>query len=164
MIVAACAGLAVHIALAQAELRPLPPLMRALSDEVGALSRDQGAKLSRALQEILDEDGIRMVVVIAESVGPEPIEDYAQRLSRRWARDRGIDPTRAIFIIVAVKDRDMVVMPGRALGLEAALSRPEFGRDLAPLFREQRYFEALMTLTDRVHGVIHSAATGRPAQ
>ena len=136
--------------------------MRALSDEVGALSRDQGAKLSRALQEILDEDDIRMVVVIAQSVGPEPMEDYAERLSRRWARDRGIDPTRAIFVIVAVRDRDMVVMPGRALGLEAALSRPEIGRDLAPLFREQRYFEALMTLTDRVHSVIHSAPTGRP--
>jgi uncharacterized membrane protein YgcG len=79
---------------------------------------------------------------------------------QRWAQERGNDPTRAIFMIVAVNDRKMVVMPARALGLEYPLARREIADDLPPLFRERRYYDALMTLTERVHLVIHQSGTG----
>jgi len=95
------------------------------------------------------------VLVIAETTRPEPIKDYADRLSQRWAQDRGIDPTRAIFMIVSIKDREMMVLPGRNLGLETALADPALGRGLPPLFRERRYYDALLMLTNRVHHVIH---------
>ena len=136
-------------------LRDLPPIMRTVSDEVGALTDDEGKVLSSALQHILDEDGIRVVLVIAETTRPEPIKDYADRLSRRWAQDRGIDPARAIFMVVSVNDREMMVLPGRNLGLEVALADPALGQGLPPLFRERRYYDALMTLTNRVHHLIH---------
>ena len=151
---AICAVFMIGTAWAQA-LRDLPPLMHTVSDEIGALSSDEGTRLSSALQQILDEDGIRVVLVIAETTQPESIKDYAERLSRRWATNRGIDPTRAIFMIVAVNDRQMMVLPGRSLGIESALSDPRVTLDLPPLFRERRYYAALMTLTERVHHVIH---------
>ena len=113
------------IIAAQPHRRPLPPLTRTVSDEVGVLSVAEGRKLASELDGIVDEHGIRVVLVIAETVQPEPIEDYVERLSRRWARDRGIDATRAIFILLVVNDRELVVMPGRNLGLESALAAPE---------------------------------------
>lgn len=145
---------------AQQVQRPLPPLMRTLSDEVGVLSVAEGRRLSRDLEGILEEDGIRIVLVIAETVQPGSIEDYAERLSQRWAKDRGIDPTRAIFIILAVEDRELVVMPGRALGLESELRAPEITDGLPPLFRQERYYDALMMLTERVHKVVHKHGAG----
>lgn len=41
-----------------------------------------------------------MVLVIAETVRPENMDEYVERLSRRWAIGRGIDRTRAIFIML----------------------------------------------------------------
>lgn len=142
--------------------RPLPPVMRTLSDEVGVLSVEEGRKLAGELEGILKEDGIRVVLVIAETVRPEPIEDYARRLSQRWASTRGVDPARAIFMIVAVSDREMVVMPGSDLELEARLARSDVTNGLPPLFRQGRYYEALMSLTERLHGVIHERASLAP--
>jgi uncharacterized membrane protein YgcG len=153
--IALSAALAVFAALAQSRPRDLPPLMRTVSDEVGVLTADEGLKLARVLEHIREEDGIRVVLVIAKTVQPGLIEDYVERLSRRWAADGAIDPTRAIFVVVAVEDRELVVMPGRALSIESALSSPDVTRELAPLFRARRYFEALMTLAERVHEVVH---------
>lgn len=156
--VAVLATLAGVAASAQPGLRELPPLMRTVSDEVGVLSVDEGLHLSRALEEILDEDGIRVVLVIAETIEPESMHEYAGRLARRWAADRAVDPARAIFIVVAVNERKLGLVPGPLLEPKPALIQPDVVRDLAPLLREQRYYEALMTLAQRVHKVVHRHA------
>lgn len=145
---------------AQPGLRPLPPLMRTVSDEAGVLSIAQGRKLALELESILDQDGIRVVLVIAETVQPGTIEDYAERLSQRWARDRAIDPSRAIFIILSIDERELVVMPGRSLGLESAFAAAKIEHGLAPLFLQRRYYDALHLLAERVQAVIrtHGAA------
>ena len=141
-------------AWAQWALRPLPPLLRTVSDEVGILSDEEGAKLSAALQEILEQTSVRTVMVIAETTRPESIPDYAERLARRWLQERGVDPTRTIFVIVSLKDREMQVMPGRALGLDQAMHREDPTILVAPLFREERYFEGLMVLMARIREII----------
>lgn len=140
-------GLHLSAVAAQTTLQPLPPLLRTLSDEVGVLSVDEGLKLSRSMEAVLDETGVRVVMVIAETTKPEAVKDYAERLAQRWKRERGIDPERSIFVVVAVQDREMRVMPGKALeSVDRELSRPGAYGDLAPLFRTGRYFEALMSL------------------
>ena len=146
-------------AFAQQELRPLPPLLRSVSDEVGALSAEQGEKLSVALYDILRKAGVRMVLVFAETTRPELLEDYAERLAQRWARDRAIDPTRTIFVIVAINDREMRVMPGRALGLSEALYQSGSTVDLDEHFRDGRFFDGLMLLTARIRKLIESRPT-----
>ena len=146
---------------AQLDPRPLPPVMRTVSDEVGILSVAEGRKLASELEGILDEDGIRVVLVIAETVQPEKIEDYVERLSQRWASQRGIDPTRSIFIVLALNDRELVVMPGRNLGLESALASPEITAGVPPLFREKRFYDGLMMVAARVHRVIHHHGAAR---
>ena len=153
-LIAICAGSFLATGWTQPELRPLPPLLRSVSDEVGALSDAQGKDLSKSLQDIFESTSVRVIVVITETPKPEPIADYAERLARRWTLERAIDPTQSIFVIVSVDDREMQVLPGRALRRDAELTDPLIARGLAPLFRERRYFEGLIKLTERLRGIL----------
>ena len=95
------------------ELRPLPPLLRTLSDEVGVMSIEEGRKLSRSLEQTLDGTGMRV----------------------------------------------MQVMPGKALpDIERELERAGTLRQLAPLFRAGRYFEALMKLNGEIERLLSRPA------
>ena len=137
-------------ALAQ-EPRPLPSLLRTLSDEVGALSVEEGGALSRSAEEIFDRTGVRVIIVIAETTEPEEIEGYTERLGQRWKRERDLVPERSIFVVLSLKDREFQVMPGKGLeSVDRELKKPEAYAGLAPLFREGRYFEALMTVNRRL--------------
>ncbi len=137
------------------QLRPLPPLLRTLSDEVGVLSGEEGRALSRSAEETFDRTGVRVIVVIAETTKPEEIEDYTERLGQRWKRERHLVPERSIFVVLAVRDREFQVMPGKGLeSVDRELKKPEAYAGLAPLFREERYFEALMTVNARLLDLI----------
>ena len=77
--------LVVSAAYGQAGLRELPPLLRAISDEVGVLSIPEGKLLSRHIGRIEDERGIKIIVVIAETVRPEDIDDLHSAPARALA-------------------------------------------------------------------------------
>lgn len=81
--------------------------------------------------------------------------------ARCLAREHAIDPERTVFVIAAIGDREMQVLPGRALRLDAELTDPEIARDLTLLLRERRYFEALMILTERIRDVIRNNRPGK---
>lgn len=132
---------------------PAPAHM--ILDHVGVLSRDEQADLEQALDHLRLEHGISTMLVIAQSVHPGPIEDYVERLAHRWAGAGGPRPADALFIVVAIDQREMVIMPGSALGLESALQQPRMREGAAPLFRDGRYYDGLLLLADRVHVVIH---------
>ena len=146
-------------AFSQSGLRPLPPLLRAVSDEVGVLSVEEGLELSHSIEGIQSLTGVRVIVVIVETTAPEAIEDYGDRLAWRWGRERAIDVARSIFVVVPVKDRTMQVMPGAGLpSVERALANPEVTADLAEMFRNGRYFEALMKLSARLRVIAQKSA------
>ncbi len=149
---------------AQPGLRPLPPLMRAISDEIGVMSDVEGKVLSQSLELIRERTGVRVVVVIAETIAPETPGNYVDRLSQRWAIARGVDPTRMVFVLIAVNDGLIGVIPGRALDLDAELSRAQFPLELSPLLRENHYFEALTKLAGRLREILEkrrAAGEGR---
>lgn len=153
-LVCACACLLVSPAHAQADLAPLPGILRTVNDEAGVLSDEQAMRLARRLIDVLEQTGVRIVVVTMDSVGAEPIEDYADRLAPRWARERRVDPDRMIIVVVAVRDRYMVARPGRALRLATQLSTPEVSANVGPLFGRGNYYEGLLLLADRIVGVL----------
>lgn len=157
--VAALACLLLAFAALAEELRPLPPLLRTLSDEVGVMSTEEGRRLSRSLEAVLERTGVRVVMVIAETTQPEPIESYGERLARRWWRERQLDVEHSVFIVLAVRDREMQVMPGKALpDIERDLERAGTLRGLPPLFRAGRYFEALMKLNTEIERLLSRPA------
>ena len=149
------AALLISLAAYAQALRPLPPLLRTLSDEVGVMSLDEGLRLSRALEAVQDRTGVRMVMVIAETTRPETIEDYGERLGKSWRRERQLDTDRSVFVILAVRDREMQVLAGKALRqLERDLESAGTLNSLAPLFRDGRYFDGLMNLTTEIDRLI----------
>ena len=152
---AALVWLLLAFAASAEELRPLPPLLRTLSDEVGVMTIEEGRRLSRSLEQVLERTGVRVLVVIAETTRPETVEDYGARLAQRWRRERQLDVEHSIFILLAVRDREMQVMPGNALpDIEGELERADTLRELAPLFRAGRYFEALMKLNSEIYRLL----------
>ena len=154
----AIAGLLLAVCAASAssqQLRPLPPLLCTVSDEVGALSAEEGRAISRSAEEIFERTGVRVIVVIAETTEPEEIEDYTERLGQRWKRERHLVPEHSVFVVLAVRDREFQVMPGKGLeSVDRELKKPEAYAGLAPLFRQGRYFDALIMVNERLLGMI----------
>ena len=126
-------------------LRELPPLLRAISDEVGVISVSDGRALSRHIARVEDERGIKIIVVIAETVKPEDIDDYTRRLVAHWrAGSHALDSGRYVFIVLALKDRELRITPGaRTVQMVEDVERSAALDALPPLLRQGRYFEAL---------------------
>ena len=142
------------LALAQ-PLRPLPPILRTVSDEVGALSRQQGRELADEIEDIRRTTGVQIVVVVAETTGAEDIEHYAERLSQRWKSARGIALERSVFVIMAVNDRALHITAGRDLeSVRSELRTGSVTAQVQSLLREQNYFAALSRITVRIRQLI----------
>lgn len=138
-------ALAALTAYGQAGLRELPPLLRAISDEIGVISVSEGRKLFRHIARVEDERGIKIIVVVAETVRPETIEDYTRRLLAHWrAGSRALDEGRYVFVVVAVKDRELRITPGsKTMDIVEELERTGALKGVPPLLRQARYFDAL---------------------
>lgn len=164
-LVALCAGLFLAAAQAQSSLRPLPPLLRTVSDEAGVLSADEGRRLAAALYEIFERTGVHVIVVITETTRPEPIEEYAERLARRWLEERRVDPARMIQVIASMKEREMQIMPGRTLRLTEALYRDDpTAPPVGALFKEGRHFDGLMLIAKRIRELIERNPPPKPGE
>lgn len=158
--VAFLTGLAMLPANAES-LRGLPPLLRAISDEVGVLSVSEGTALSRHIARLEDDKGVKIIVVIAETVRPESIERYSSRVLAHWrARSNALDNGRYVLVVVAVKDRELRLTPGsRTIGLLQRLQHSAALDGVPPLLRQKRFYQAL----DRIVEQLERLAGEQPA-
>ena len=139
-------------------LRPLPPVLRSVSDEAGTLSNEEGRKLADEIEDIRRTTGARIVIVVAETTGSEDIEQYADRLAQRWKRERGVALERSVFIIMAVDDHALHITAGNDLdGVQRAIRAGAVTTGLRPLLREEKYFAALGRITARIRKLIQGA-------
>ena len=113
-------------------LRPFPPSLHPISDEVGVLSANEGAQLAGLLQDMLYHTGVKIVMVIAETTKPESSDAYAGRLVEHWTRRQAVDPARTVVVVLALRDRELTVMAGHSLpALQAEIARgAALSRDL----------------------------------
>ena len=89
------------------------------------------------------------------------MEDYAERLAQRWKRERDLATERSIFVVLSVEDREFQVMPGKGLeSIDRALKKPEAHAGWAPLFRQGRYFDALMAVNERLYRLLRRHENG----
>lgn len=156
--IALLAALLTATALPQSPARPLPLALQTLSDEVGVMTTEERRVLAQSLLDVFDRTGIKIIVVIVLTTAPERIEDYGERLAQRWKRDGGLDIERTIVVVVSVSEREMQIMPGKALiSVEEQISQPDTLAGVATLFRESRYFEGLMLVTARLSRLLPGA-------
>ena len=103
---------------ARAELIPIPPLTRAVTDLVGALPSSEMAALEQQLRSFSERKGTQLVVLILETTGAEAIEQFSIRLAESWGIGRkGIDD--GVILVVARRDRAVRIEVG--YGLEGAI-------------------------------------------
>lgn len=140
----------------QEPLRSLPPQLRDISDEVGALSASEGRALAGMVADVQRESGVRIIIVIAETTAPENIEDYTKRLSLHWQAQRPPHSgEERIFLVIDVKDGAIRLAAGEKMAsLIDRVSRSEFMNELLPMFKRNEYFRALANLIERLSAVI----------
>ena len=133
-------------------LRELPPLLQAVSDEVGVMTLSEGRALAKHIARVEDERGIKTIVVIAETVRPESIDGYTRRLLARWrSGSTALDGGRYVLIVLAVKDRELRVTPGSVTErLVEELERGGALGALPGLLRRGRYYDALDSIVGHI--------------
>ncbi|MEZ5730536.1 MAG: TPM domain-containing protein, partial [Burkholderiaceae bacterium] len=87
----------------------IPALETRVTDLAGVLDASQRATLEKTLADIEARKGAQVAVLIVQTTGPEPIEQYSMRVAEAWKLGRGkVDGRRVddgALLLVAVKDR-----------------------------------------------------------
>lgn len=146
-------------------LRELPPYLRDISDEVGALPDSEGRALATLIANVQRETGVRIVIVIAETTAPESIEDYTTRLSNYWlARRPPAQGEERIFFVLDLKDGSVRLATGEKMAsLVEKVSKSDFMSDLLPMFKRGEYYRALKRVVERLSAIIKQRSSGSAA-
>lgn len=139
-----------------ARLRELPPLLRSVSDEPGALSLAEGRALSRQVSDIERRTRVEIIVVILTATRPENIETYVQRLINHWRRaSKRLDHGRFVFVAVTKEERELRIVPSEKLAWALKpLTQSEVWTQAPALLRQDKYFEALTAIVEKLSQLI----------
>jgi uncharacterized protein len=159
----AARGLAVLLLLAAggaaaAEVPPRPG-ERPILDLARVLSPEQTARLDARLGDLYRTTGVTVGVLTVDSIAPETIDGYAERVFREWrlgeaGRDDGV------LLVLAVRDRRVRIETG--YGIEGVLPDGRTGelldRHALPAFRQGRFGDGILAVTDAVAAVLEREA------
>ena len=141
-------------------LAAVPPVIeRPVTDTPGLLLTDQRDEVARELVRLRQATGAQMAVLIVDSTGGEPIEDYAMRAAQAWRGGQG-DASNGLLYVLAVKDRRMRLEVG--YGLEDSLPDDAVRRLLdeqGALMREGDAGRALVNIIQGVHARLESSGS-----
>jgi uncharacterized protein len=137
-----------------------------VNDFAGVLSADTQARLNAMCLEVQQKANAQITVVTIKTLEDQPIEDFAVTLFKQW----GVGPKgsdRGVLVLLATQDHKYRVEVG--YGLEAILPDGKvggFGREMAPILRQNNYDAALTLMTTRIAQTIAQDAnveiTGMP--
>lgn len=156
-------GLAVLLLLAAggAAAADVPPRPgeRPILDLARALTPEQTARLDARLGDLYRATGVTVGVLTVDSVAPETIDGYAERVFREWklgeaGRDDGV------LLVVAVRDRRVRIETG--YGIEGVLPDGRTGelldRHALPAFRQGLFGEGILAVTNAMAAVLEREA------
>jgi uncharacterized protein len=110
--------LAAFAALAQPE-QEVPALHARVTDLANTLAPAEQSSLEARLQQLEQETGSQLAVLLVDTTAPESIEQYAVRVAETWRLGReGIDD--GVLLLIAMQDRQLRIEVG--YGLEGALT------------------------------------------
>ncbi|HVV56416.1 MAG TPA: TPM domain-containing protein [Mucilaginibacter sp.] len=130
----------------------LPPKSNTLvTDYTSTLSESQRSALEQKLVAFDDSSSTQIAVVIMRSVGQYDINDYAQRLGRKWGVGQK-SKNNGVVVLVAIGDRKVSIQTG--YGVEGALpdviTHEIIENDIKPNFRKGDYYAGLDEATDDI--------------
>jgi len=138
-VAALVAGAALSLtALAQDAGEPIavPKLTARVIDQTGTLAPQEQQGIEAKLRAFEQSKGSQVAVLMVPSIGAEPIEDFALRVTDAWKLGRaGVDD--GVLFVVAKQQRKMRIQTGRGVQgtLTDALSRRIIADIVAPRFR-----------------------------
>ncbi|WP_337174122.1 TPM domain-containing protein [Paludisphaera sp.] len=150
------AVLALSIALiGAAPPSPMPEFTGARLYVVDVPDRYQAVE--RAIRELEADSPRSYYVAVVKTAGGEPhaARDYAERLRESWREGAGFDADSSVIVVAALDDRQVAVLPSRALVDGAGLSSGYVEREVirprfVPLARDGDYPGALVALLEGV--------------
>ena len=137
----------VHFVSAQ-ELPPKPNPPKLVNDFAGVLSAEQREALENKLVAFNDSTSTQIAIVLIQSTGIYPVDDYAIALYRDWGiGQKGKD--NGALILAAMSDRRMTIITGYGLegSLPDAICKRIIELVIKPEFKEQNYYEGLDAAT-----------------
>ncbi|MGM0557972.1 MAG: TPM domain-containing protein [Myxococcota bacterium] len=137
-------------------------LIRApVNDYAGVIPAPVEDHVGQKLRSHYDKTGVQMAVLVVESTGETPIEDFSLDVANAWGGGRAGED-RGILLTLAIQDRRSRLEVG--YGLETVVPDPLAARmlaDLRPVLRQKRYDRAVR---DAVDAVIAQTASMKPGQ
>ncbi len=165
---AALAGLLVcAAAFAQdpADPIPVPKLSGRVVDLTGTLTSPERDQLNAKLSAFEQSKGSQVVVLLVPSIGNEPIEDFAGRVTDEWKLGRkGVDD--GVLFVIAKQQRKMRVHTGRGVQgvLTDATSKRIVAERVAPGFRTGDFAGGINAGVDAILKAIEGEALPEPAK
>lgn len=127
------------------------------NDFAGVMSSEAVARADALAAEVERKTGAQMAVVIVNSLGGDPAEDYANTLARRWGI--GKKDNRGVLLLLAVQDRRDRIEVG--YGLEPILPDGKVGgilRLMRSYLQQRNYDAAVLAALDQMAGAIAQEA------
>jgi uncharacterized protein len=149
---------------------PLPTPLGFVSDFAHVIDPATAAALSARIDELRSKTGSEIAVVTVPTTKPETPFDYAMRLAEAWKPGaKGKD--NGVVFLVAVDDRDLVILTGYGIGgaLPDGLVGEIRDREIVPHFRTgdmaggiRAGVERMAAIIAREYGVTLSGAPPPP--
>lgn len=133
------------------ELPPKPNPPKLVNDYAGVLSVEEKNVLEQKLVAFNDSTSSQIAVVLMQSTGEYPIDDYAIALYRDWGIGQK-DNDNGVVILCAMADRRVAIITGYGLegALPDAVCKRIIEQNIKPNFKQKQYFNGLNEATDVV--------------
>lgn len=116
-----------------------------VNDYASLLNSEQNQALEYSLDTFSKAHLTQIAVVIMETVGDYPIEDYTVGLAQKWGV--GVKgKNNGILLLVALKDRKLWIATGYGAegAVTDALARRIIEKEIKPYFKQGEYFQGLV--------------------
>ncbi len=128
---------------------PNPPKL--VNDYYGALNDNEKIALEQKLVAFNDSSSTQITIVLLNTTGDYPVDDYAITLYRKWGiGQKGKD--NGAVILCAMDDRRVAIITGYGLegALPDAICKRIIEQKIKPAFKEESYYAGLDAATDEM--------------
>lgn len=135
-------------------------------DQANILTGDQKADLAAMIAQERSASGNQIGVLVLKSLEGVSLEEYSLEVARKWGIGED-SRNNGVLLLIALEDRQLRIEVG--YGLEGALtdarSNQIIRNDIAPLFRQEKYYEGIKVGVDGIIKSIHNEyqATNPPS-
>ena len=126
------------------DLTPIPELKQSVIDLTYTLNNDYKEYLLNSLQEIEQETGNQIVVLIISTTGKETIEEYSNRVAQKWRIGKRAYPD-GIIIVIAKNDRKIRIEIGAGIKdkIPNEIANRIIEEKMIPEFKDGRYYAGI---------------------